>query len=168
MASPVQYPATGRDHHSEETAIVWGCKVEWFDMDGKSLGFAPRQVPGLLTPTRTLYSNLVDSEDYNEAAHSSSLLHSSSDASSKDESPSHLGTLGDLQQLIFEVRSKVADLKYQIKFLDHRISTHVAMQANPDNRQPTADLLTQDAINLQIPILLLSGSKGDASLDSQV
>jgi hypothetical protein len=112
-------------HHIEEMTIVWGCKFEWFDRAGNSLGFSPNQVLGLLSPTRTLHSTLVGSIEFDEEAHSSSFLHLTSDATRKRDSPYQLGSATTLQNLLFKMRGEMDYLKFHIELMQEKLQDEV-------------------------------------------
>jgi hypothetical protein len=115
-----------------------------------------------------MHPSPMTSKGHNAMTQSTDSFHLSSDASSRGNSPSHQGNLIDIKQLIFEVHGKVVELNYRIEPLEHYISLLVAMHSNSNQKQSVSDMLSQDAIIGQLPILLPSSSKGESLSVGQV
>jgi hypothetical protein len=68
------------------------------------------------------------------------------DKRNKGNYPSHKGSLGVLQEVVFELHGEVVDLKFHIELLDHCISLLMAMKSYSNQQRLVPDLLDLDAI----------------------
>jgi hypothetical protein len=56
---------------NDHTPSGWGCKIEWFDRKGRSLGYAPKSLPGWTSSDTPQPSQDYDSSQGDQAATSS-------------------------------------------------------------------------------------------------
>jgi hypothetical protein len=129
--SPSLNSVMAHQQDSGHTSIGWGCKIEWFDRHGLSMGYAPKSFPGWTSSEspsqRSPRGHSKRTHGAQSAGHPTthpSVSPSSDNPSvSKDEdSQCIFEALSTLQLLIFQRQSKVFDVKLHLELLEHCIS----------------------------------------------
>ena len=99
-----------------------------------SLGLSPKKI---LLPKISMFPNQPSFSKYAYAQQGPtkviwrwfSPMDLSFDKRNKGNYPSHKGSLGVLQKVVFELQGEVVDLKFHIELLDHCISLLMAMKS---------------------------------------
>jgi hypothetical protein len=137
--SPSLSTAVAYQHDKDHTSSSWGCKIEWFDRRGHSLGYAPKSFPGWNSLESPPPSFPCGHSSRTHGAlslghpitHPSEVPSSNKPSTSKEEDSQHIfEALSTLQHLIFELRSKVFNVKFRHECLEHCISLMMDLSTN--------------------------------------
>jgi hypothetical protein len=118
--SPSLSSASVHQQDNKHTSTGWGCKIEWFDRHGRSLGYSeiiPR-VDFFKEPNAELSSWSLQSHPWcsifrHPVNHPSEAPSSGKpSASTEEDSQCIFEALSTIQHLIFELRSEVFDVKF--------------------------------------------------------